>query len=257
VNSLVLSGTVPIVPSGTAASCYQGPKSGEKRDGSDRYGARNFSNRESFGFLLTEPAGRGKRGLPRSRSVSPLFGGPNKRTAEASQSECDLCFRRQRVGRHRPVPPIGAQGQQPAPRLPRRRPRTLRSQIAAFDRVERKRVRRGVPQSPKDAYSGSPASSFSTQTTTHLADTFRASSTCDSLRACKAPHGDIAVWTPRLRAHPGDRGEPAAFAVQLEARLAATRRGRNQQSAIQSQAAADILFAPLIRNPSHARGATL
>jgi hypothetical protein len=54
VNSLVLSGTAAIVPSGTGSTCYQGPESLEKPSNSDGWGARNFSNKESFGFFLTE-----------------------------------------------------------------------------------------------------------------------------------------------------------------------------------------------------------
>ena len=55
-NSLVLSGTAPIVPSGTGSTCYQGPESLEKPRNSDNWGARNFSNKESFGFFLTDRA---------------------------------------------------------------------------------------------------------------------------------------------------------------------------------------------------------
>ena len=53
-NQLVLSGTESLVPSGTASSCYRGPESGERLSRSIASGARNFSNLESFGFLLTE-----------------------------------------------------------------------------------------------------------------------------------------------------------------------------------------------------------
>ena len=55
-NCLVLSGTAPIVLSGTESSCYRGPKSAETPSISKASEARNFSNLESFGFLLTEPA---------------------------------------------------------------------------------------------------------------------------------------------------------------------------------------------------------
>ena len=50
-NTLVLSGTAPIVPSGTGSTCYQGPELLEKPSNSDGWGARNFSNKESFGFF--------------------------------------------------------------------------------------------------------------------------------------------------------------------------------------------------------------
>ena len=56
VNCLVLSGTAPIVPSGTGFSCYRGPKSTKTPVWSASCSLRNFSNLESFGFLLTEPA---------------------------------------------------------------------------------------------------------------------------------------------------------------------------------------------------------
>ena len=42
-NSLVLSGTAPIVPSGTGSTCYRGPESLEKPSNSDGWGVRNFS----------------------------------------------------------------------------------------------------------------------------------------------------------------------------------------------------------------------
>jgi CobQ/CobB/MinD/ParA nucleotide binding domain len=66
VNSLVPSGTAPHVPSGTASSCHRGPKSGEKASGSTLWRARNFSNKESFGFLLTEAPDRGRPEAPLS-----------------------------------------------------------------------------------------------------------------------------------------------------------------------------------------------
>jgi hypothetical protein len=60
VNSLVPSGTAPHVPSGTVSSCHRGPKSGEKASGSETWRGRNFSNKESFGFLLTEASNWGR-----------------------------------------------------------------------------------------------------------------------------------------------------------------------------------------------------
>ena len=57
-NQLVLSGTRTLVLSGTGSSCYQGPKS-VKTDGSSiAWVALNFTNKESFGFLLTDSAFR-------------------------------------------------------------------------------------------------------------------------------------------------------------------------------------------------------
>src|SRR5271157_5801217 len=68
VNSLVPSGTAPHVPSGTASSCHRGPKSGEKASGSKRWRTRNFSNKESFGFLLTDAPNWGRtEGTPSDR----------------------------------------------------------------------------------------------------------------------------------------------------------------------------------------------
>lgn len=55
-NHLVLSGTNTIVPSGTGSSCYRGPESIETRYLRTACGNRNFSNLESFGFLLTDRA---------------------------------------------------------------------------------------------------------------------------------------------------------------------------------------------------------
>jgi hypothetical protein len=54
VNHLVLSGTRTIVPSGTKSSCHRGPKSKSTSWRARISRARNFTNRESFGFLLTE-----------------------------------------------------------------------------------------------------------------------------------------------------------------------------------------------------------
>jgi hypothetical protein len=55
VNSLVLSGTAPIVPSGTRSSCYRGPESTIHRRDSKACDGRNFSNLDSFGIFLTPP----------------------------------------------------------------------------------------------------------------------------------------------------------------------------------------------------------
>ena len=57
VNHLVLSGTESVVPSGTRSSCYRGPKSQLTSWRSISFRLRNFTNLESFGFLLTERLG--------------------------------------------------------------------------------------------------------------------------------------------------------------------------------------------------------
>ena len=75
-NSLVLSGTAPIVPSGTGSTCYQGPESLENPGDSETWGSRNFSNKESFGFFLTgtpESARCGSAGSERL-SLTPTAG---------------------------------------------------------------------------------------------------------------------------------------------------------------------------------------
>ena len=61
-NSLVLSGTAALVLSRTRSSCYQGPESGEYRDGSTAYPCRNVSNLDSFGIFLTSPPKTGRWG---------------------------------------------------------------------------------------------------------------------------------------------------------------------------------------------------
>jgi hypothetical protein len=53
VNQFVLSRTTTDVPTGTRTSCYQGPKSDETPWHSTTCRSRNFTNLESFGFLLT------------------------------------------------------------------------------------------------------------------------------------------------------------------------------------------------------------
>lgn len=55
-NQLVLSGTALLVPSGTGSSCYRGPESGSSPCFAVFFSLRNFTNRKSFGFLLTESA---------------------------------------------------------------------------------------------------------------------------------------------------------------------------------------------------------
>ncbi len=55
-NCLVLSGTAPVVPSGTRSSCYRGPESWIRRANSEACGSRNFSNQDSFGIFLTQAA---------------------------------------------------------------------------------------------------------------------------------------------------------------------------------------------------------
>jgi hypothetical protein len=56
VNTLVLSGTAPLVPSGTRSSCYREPKSGLPPTAKRKFGDSNFSNRESN--LVRERLGR-------------------------------------------------------------------------------------------------------------------------------------------------------------------------------------------------------
>jgi hypothetical protein len=57
VNHLVLSGTDCVVPSGTRSSCYRGPESQLTAWRSTVFRPRNFTNLESFGFLLTDRHG--------------------------------------------------------------------------------------------------------------------------------------------------------------------------------------------------------
>lgn len=52
-NQFVLLGTITDVPTGTRSSCYRGPKSDERSCCSTTCRGRNFTNLESFGFLLT------------------------------------------------------------------------------------------------------------------------------------------------------------------------------------------------------------
>ena len=52
-NQFVLLGTTTDVPTGTRSSCYRGPKSDETSWHSTICRGRNFTNLESFGFLLT------------------------------------------------------------------------------------------------------------------------------------------------------------------------------------------------------------
>ena len=55
-NRLVQSGTLRVVLSGTGSSCYRGPKSPVSQARSAACGARNFTNVDSFGIFLTDPA---------------------------------------------------------------------------------------------------------------------------------------------------------------------------------------------------------
>lgn len=55
-NPLVLSGTSPLVPSGTLSSCYRGLDSTRFRFESSACEARNLPNQNSSGILLTDPA---------------------------------------------------------------------------------------------------------------------------------------------------------------------------------------------------------
>jgi hypothetical protein len=66
VNHLVLSGTRTIVPSGTLSSCHRGPKSEPTVWHATIFRSLNFTNWESFGFLLTEIA------APASRDVGEM-----------------------------------------------------------------------------------------------------------------------------------------------------------------------------------------
>lgn len=52
-NQFVPLGTKTSVPTGTRSSCYRGPKSDETSCSSTACRGRNFTNRESFGFILT------------------------------------------------------------------------------------------------------------------------------------------------------------------------------------------------------------
>ena len=53
-NSIVLSGTRTLVPSRTRSTCYRGRKSELTLCCAKIFRARNFTNLESFGFLLTD-----------------------------------------------------------------------------------------------------------------------------------------------------------------------------------------------------------
>ncbi len=55
-KTLVLSGTAPIVPSGTGSSCYQGPNWSLTHCRVVIHDAPNCTNIESFGFNLTDRA---------------------------------------------------------------------------------------------------------------------------------------------------------------------------------------------------------
>ncbi len=60
-NQFVLLGTTTDVPTGTQSSCYRGPESDETSWHSTTCRGRNFTNLESFGFLLTRSRPVGKR----------------------------------------------------------------------------------------------------------------------------------------------------------------------------------------------------
>ena len=55
-NPVVPSGTGAVVPSGTRSSCHRGPKPQPTCRQQRAICARNFTNQESFGFLLTDAA---------------------------------------------------------------------------------------------------------------------------------------------------------------------------------------------------------
>lgn len=54
-NPAVLSGTSATVPLGTENACHQGPLSRKSRSRRGTSASSNFTNQESFGFLLTDP----------------------------------------------------------------------------------------------------------------------------------------------------------------------------------------------------------
>ena len=105
VNSLVLSGTAAIVPSGTGSTCYQGPELLEKPSNSDGWGTRNFSNKESFGFFLTEAPESARCGSAGSERLSPpttagwgqsvqgAVRGRSPKCASATHTPSTACFR--------------------------------------------------------------------------------------------------------------------------------------------------------------------
>jgi hypothetical protein len=71
VNQLVLSGTATLVLSGTRSSCYRGPESSLRACFSALSSRSNFTNRKSFGFLLTEQAESGVDGARQRQSDRP------------------------------------------------------------------------------------------------------------------------------------------------------------------------------------------
>jgi hypothetical protein len=83
VNTLVLSGTAPIVPSGTRSSCYREPKSGLSPTAKRKFGDSNFSNRKSN--LVRERHGR--RAPPTNPVIDLIFS-----QASSSQHFCKSDF---------------------------------------------------------------------------------------------------------------------------------------------------------------------
>jgi hypothetical protein len=71
VNQLVLSGTAPLVLSGTRSSCYRGPESTLRSCFSAPSSRSNFTNQKSFGFLLTNQATSRVGGDWQRRAISP------------------------------------------------------------------------------------------------------------------------------------------------------------------------------------------
>ncbi|AYE99747.1 hypothetical protein PY32053_00047 [Paracoccus yeei] len=70
-NSVVLSGTGTIVPSGTGLSCYRGPESSIPRAESAACEPRNLSNLDSYGIFLTQ------RPFSAAVDESPIAGRPS------------------------------------------------------------------------------------------------------------------------------------------------------------------------------------
>lgn len=72
-NRPVLSGTQTIVLSGTADPSYQEPKAALSMSALSKNRAPNFSNQESFGFLLTACIRWGlSNATARSGNVTPM-----------------------------------------------------------------------------------------------------------------------------------------------------------------------------------------
>jgi hypothetical protein len=92
VNRLVLSGTATLVLSGTRSSCYRGPESSLRACFSGLSCRSNFTNRKSFGFLLTEKAESRVADARQRQSDSPacLFCWPYTLSTEPHAHGCQL-----------------------------------------------------------------------------------------------------------------------------------------------------------------------